>query len=183
MDNFSKKLKDKLRVVGDRLTGDFNTIRTGRATPAVLDTVNVMLYGSSNKISHVAAVSTEDAKTLRIAPWDKGALKPIESAIQGVNLGVSVVVDGEGIRVIFPDLTTDRRKLLEKLVGEKHEEARIGVKREREEILNELTKLERDGEITLDEKRRVKEDIQKAVDEFHSLLEAQVEKKLKEVRE
>lgn len=181
MSNYSQKLKTKLSEVEAWLTREFSSIRTGRATPAVLDPVDVEFYGASNKISHVAAISNEDAKTLRISPWDKGAIKPIESAISAANLGVSVVVDGEGLRVIFPDLTTERRKLLEKLVNEKHEEARIKAKREREDIWNEIVKKERDGEVSEDDKFRAKDELQKEIDNFHRILEDHVAKKLKEI--
>src|SRR3989344_1414163 len=174
-------IKQKFKNIEEWLGHEYLSVRTGRATPAVLDPVNVDFYGVQNKISHIAAISVEDAKTLRIAPWDKGVVKLIESSLQTANLGVSVVVDGTGLRVIFPELTTERRKVLEKLLKEKQEEARISVKREREEALNDFSKEEKDGKISEDEKFKLKEELQKFVDECNANLENITERKIREI--
>lgn len=173
--------KQKFNNIEEWLAKEYQGVRTGRATPAVLDSINVEMYGSMSKISHVAAISVEDPKTLRIAPWDKGAVKAIETAIAAANLGLSVVPDAGGLRVVFPDLTADRRKMLEKLLKEKMEEARVSVKREREEIWNEIVKSEKDGNISEDEKFKLKDDLQKLVDGANMKLEETLKHKVEEI--
>ncbi|MEK7535450.1 MAG: ribosome recycling factor [Patescibacteria group bacterium] len=176
-------LKNKLSEVEKWLSHEYQSLRTGRATPAVLDPVNVDMYGSQSKISHLAAISIEDARTLRIAPYDKSAVRAIESALQAANLGISVIVDGSGLRVSFPELNSERRKVLERLIKEKHEEARVKVRREREDILNDVTKREKDGEISEDEKFTLKEDLQKMVDLTNNNLEVATARKQQEISE
>src|SRR3989344_2248216 len=175
------KLKKGLEGVSEWLGSELSNIRTGRATPALLDSVSIEQYGARTKISHVAAISIEDPKTLRVAPWDKATIKLIESAIQAANLGVSVSTDGVGVRVSFPDLTAERRTLLSKLVKEKLELARVSVRKEREECWNDVVKKEKDGEISEDDKFKLKEDLQKLVDEANTRLEEQAERKNKKL--
>jgi len=163
------------------LVAEHSSIRTGRATPALLDTVMVDSYGSKMPVAHVAAISIEDPKTLRITPWDSAMVKAIESGIAAANLGVSTSPDGTSIRVIFPELTVDRRKLLMKLAGEKLEEAKISLRSEREKIWSDIQKQEKEGTVTEDEKFRYKEELQKLVDETTLRLEELHERKRKEI--
>ena len=147
----------------------------------VLDGVSVESYGSHVPLKNVANISIEDPKTLRIAPWDKNQIKDIEKAIVASNLGLSVATDDLGIRVIFPQLTTETREKLAKVLKEKLEEARITVRRERERIWEDVQAKEKGGKLTEDEKFRAKEELQKVVDEINKSLEASFEKKQKEV--
>jgi len=174
-------LKNKLSDVEAWLAHEYESLRTGRATPAVLDAVNVEIYGAQNKISHIAAISVEDAKTLRIAPWDKTVVKHIEGALQAANLGVSVIVDGNGLRVIFPELNNERRKALERLMNNRHEEARVRIRHERDEIWNDINKKEREGILSEDDKFRLKNELQEMVDESNRDMEGATDRKLKEI--
>ena len=114
--------KVALKRVEDFLGKEYSQLNIGRASPMILDGVNVESYGSYVPLKNVASVSIEDPKTLRIVPWDKSQIKGIEKAIVGANLGLSVATDDQGIRVIFPQLTTDTRKTLVKILKEKLEE-------------------------------------------------------------
>ena len=147
----------------------------------VLDGVSVEQYGARVPLKNVASVSIEDPKTLRIAPWDKSQVKEIEKALNASNLGLSVATDDQGIRVIFPQLTTETRQTLVKVLKEKLEESRITVRRERENILEDIETKENDGKMTEDEKFRAKEELQKIINETNNSLEAIFEKKEKEV--
>lgn len=147
----------------------------------VLDGVSVESYGAMQPIKNVASISIEDTKTLRVAPWDKNHIKPIEKAITVADLGLSVATDDSGIRVIFPQLTTETRQKLVKVIKEKLEEARITLRRERGQIWEEIQKQERDGKMTEDEKIRAKDELQKIVDEANKNLENTFSKKEKEV--
>lgn len=178
--NFSI-FKGELKKVEDFLSKEYSQLNIGRASPMVLDGIVVESYGSFGPIKNVASISVEDPKTLRIAPWDKGHIKDIEKAIMASNLGLSTAVDESGIRVIFPQLTTETRQRLVKLLKEKLEESRITVRQERERIWDEVQALEKESKMTEDEKFRAKEDLQKVIDEVNANLEAVFEKKEREV--
>jgi ribosome recycling factor len=163
----------------DWLKGEFASLRTGRATPNILDAVSVMAYGSKMDINQLATVSIEDSRTLRVSPWDKTVVKDIDSAIRESNLGLSVSVDDQGLRVAFPELTSDRRQALIKVAKQKLEEARVRVRTERQKTLNDIDK----GETGDDEKTRSKNELQKMVDDVNKKLEEMVERKEREISE
>lgn len=178
--NFSN-FKNELKKVEDYLGKEYTQLNIGRASPMVLDGVSVESYGSFVPLKNVASVSIEDPKTLRIAPWDKSQVKNIEKAIIGSNLGLSVATDDMGIRVIFPQLTTETRQTLVKVLKEKLEESRITVRKERESVMSDIEEKEKEGKITEDERFRAKEELQKIINETNGNLEAIFEKKEKEV--
>src|SRR3989344_488400 len=178
--NFSN-FKIELKKVQDFLGKEYNQLNIGRASPMVLDGVSVESYGSHVPLKNVANISIEDPKTIRISPWDKNQVKDIEKAIMASNLGLSVATDDLGIRVIFPQLTTETRQTLVKVLKEKLEESRITVRREREVVWKDVEAKEKEAKITEDEKFRAKEELQKIIDEANRNLEATFEKKEKEV--
>ena len=163
------------------LRKEYASIRSGQANPGILDSVRVEMYGSQMPINQVATVLGESARTLRITPWDKSALKPLDAAIREANLGVSVSVDDQGLRVSFPELTDDRRQALLKLAKQKLEEARVRVRGEREKIHSDTDKQEKSGTMGKDDAFRTKQDLQKLVDEANKKLEELFEKKEKEI--
>jgi ribosome recycling factor len=163
--------KAELKKIEEWLSKEYSQVHTGRATPLVLDSVMIESYGSRMPIKNVAGISIEDPKTLRIAPWDKNQIKDIESAIAASNLGLSVVSDSDGVRVIFPMLTTENRTKLAKILKEKLEDGRISVRKARGDEMDTLLDLPED------DMKRAKEDIQKAVDEANKNLEAIFTKK------
>lgn len=167
--------KQELKKVEEWLSKEFSQVHTGRATPIVLDSIMVESYGSFMPIKNVAAVSVEDPKTLRIAPWDKSAIKEIEKAIQAANLGLSVLSDSDGVRAIFPMLTTETRTRLVKVLKDKLEDARVSVRKERGNEMDSISDLPED------EARRAKDEIQKCTDEANSNLEIIFNKKETEV--
>jgi ribosome recycling factor len=173
--------KNQLKKVEEFLGKEYSQLNIGRASPMVLDGVSVESYGSFVPLKNVASVSIEDSKTLRIAPWDKSQVKNIEKAIIGSNLGLSVATDDMGIRVIFPQLTTETRQTLVKVLKEKLEESRITVRQEREVIMSDIDAKEKEGKMTEDERFRAKDELQKIINETNGNLEAIFEKKEKEV--
>jgi ribosome recycling factor len=178
--NFSN-FKLELKKIDDFLGKEYSQLSTGRASPMVLDGISVESYGSMQPIKNVASVSIEDTKTLRVVPWDKNHVKAIEKAILIADLGLSCATDDSGMRVIFPQLTTETRQKLVKVIKEKLEEARITVRQERGAIWDEIQKQEREGKMTEDEKLNAKDVLQKIIDEANQNLEATFEKKEKEV--
>ncbi len=178
--NFTQ-FKTDLKKVEDYLSKEYSQLNIGRASPMILDSISVESYGSYVDLKNVASISIEDPKTLRIAPWDKSQIKGIEKAIAGANLGLSLATDDTGIRVIFPQLTTETRQTLVRVLKEKLEDARITVRKERERIWDDVQVKEKEGKLTEDERFRAKEDLQKVIDDANANLEAIFEKKEKEV--
>ncbi|MDP2641776.1 MAG: ribosome recycling factor [bacterium] len=165
------------------LKKEYTGIRTGRAMPSILDGVSVSAYGSPMAINQLATISVEDSKTLRIVPWDKDVAKNIDKAVRESNLGLSVALDTAGLRISFPELTSERRLVLSKVAKEKFEEARIRIRTEREKSLGDIDRKERDGSISEDDKFRFKSELQKLVDDANKQLEELALKKEKEILE
>ena len=173
-----KKLTGAIKETEEWLTRELSGVRTGRATPTLLDNVKPEVYGSRSPIQNVASVTIEDARTLRIVPWDKTVTKMIEKAITEADLGISVSVDDMGLRVIFPELTMERRQQLAKLAGEKAEHAKVTLRGHRNDAIKELEAEESMGK---DEIFRLKEELQKMIDAGNASLEALTKKKQDEI--
>ena len=176
-----KPLKDKIKDIQDWLTREMSSIRTGRATPLLLDGIQVDAYGSRMPVNQVANISVEDARCLRITPWDMTQAKEIEKAILQADLGVSVSADDKGVRVIFPELTGERRTILIKLAKERLEDARVSLRKERESVWSDIQAAEKEGGMGEDDKFRYKEEMQKHIDESNKKFDELFEKKEKEI--
>ncbi len=176
-----QELKTKSKEVEEHIKKEFSGIRTGRASPNILDSVLVESYGAKVPIVQVGNVSIEDARTLRISPWDKTHNKEIEKAIMASNLGLSAVTDDAGVRVIFPELTEDRRKSLVKILKERLEEGRVKLRAVRDHVWKDIQDKEKAGAIREDEKFRLKDEMQKIIDTSNKNLEDQFSKKEKEI--
>lgn len=180
--NFST-FKQNTKETEEWLKREFSTIRTGRATPTILDGVKVEAYGSFMAINELGNISVEDARCLRITPWDMTVAKDIEKAIITSDLGLSVTVDDKGLRVIFPELTSDRRVALVKIAKQKLEDARVALRAEREKVIKDIDRQEKEGEMSEDEKFRLKAELQKMLDETNRVLDEAFTKKDKEIGE
>ncbi len=173
--------KKQMTTVEEWMKKEFQQIRTGQASPSILDSVKVESYGAPTNIQSVAAVTIEGARTIRITPWDKSQTKEIEKAISVANLGLSVVVDDQGLRVNFPELTAERRVQIAKLAKEKLEEAKKQVRQHRDVVVRDLQTKEKDGKMGKDDAFRGTKDAQKIVDDCNKKLEADFAKKEKEI--
>ena len=170
-------LDSNIKETTDWLQRELAGVRTGRATIALLDAVRAEAYGARTPLPNLASLTVEDSRTIRIVPWDKTVAKPIEKAISEADLGVSLVVDDAGLRVIFPELTAERRTMLQKLAGEKLETARVTMRGHRTEALKALDADEKEGGMSKDELQRLKDDAQKRIDTGTAELEALAKKK------
>lgn len=175
LSGFSARAKD----IEDWLTKEFGTIRTGRANPALLDSVQVESYGARVPINQVGNVGVEDPRTLRVSVWDHSQIKSVEKAITDSSLGLSVVVDDKGLRVIFPELTGERRAELIKQAKAKLEEARISIRSARDETVKKIEA----EDLPEDDAFRAKEDLQKKVDDCNKILGTHFDAKEKEITE
>ncbi len=173
------------RAVADSsawLAKELRGIRTNRATPALLDGVLIEAYGTRMPVSQLSSVAAEDARTLRVSPWDPAHVKAIEKAILTAELGVSVAADEKGVRVSFPELTAERREALLKIVREKLEQARVALRAERDKVWHDIQARERRGELPEDDKFRSKEEMEKIVADGGAALEAIAKRKEAEIR-
>ncbi len=181
MFNF-QDLKEKIKGVEEWLAKEFSVIRTGRATLAILDFLQIDAYGQKMGIKELANISIEDVKTVKIEPWDQSVSKSIEKAITNSNLGLSVAPFEKGLRIIFPDLTAERREQFAKVVRSKLEEARISLRGLRDKTWKEIEEKEKSGGMGEDDKFRLKEELQKMIDAANQGLENLASKKEAEIK-
>ena len=160
---------------------ELSSVRTGRANPALLNTVTVESYGTKMSLEQVASVSVSDAKTLVISPWDKGQLQAIEKGIQLANLGFNPSNDGIVIRIILPALSEERRKEMVKMVGQIAEKGKIAIRNVRETIIKAMKKEEADGKISKDDLTHGQKKLQDSVDKYNEEIKQHAESKEKEV--
>lgn len=176
-------LKNKIKDTDDWLQKELSQIRTGRATPSVLDSVRVEAYGSEMPVSNVATVTSEDARTLRITPWDNSMIKPIEKGITVANLGLSVAVDDKGLRVCFPVLTTETKGQFVKMARSKVEDAKVALRQERNKTNDELNNAKKEGTMGEDDVMRSKTEVDKLIKEAGEKFDAHGDKKERELME
>lgn len=176
-----KPFEIKIKEIGERLQKELSGVRTGRASPAILDGIQVESYGSRMGISQVANIAAEDARSLRITPWDASMGKEIEKAITQANLGLSVGADEKGVRVFFPELTSERRVTLLKLAKEKVEEIRTMLRSARDDVWSDIQAREKAKEMSEDDKFRAKDDMQKRVDAANASFDDALARKEKEI--
>jgi ribosome recycling factor len=159
--------KEQFEKVMEHFHHELSSVRTGRANPALLSTVMVESYGAKVPLNQVANITVGDAKTLIISPWDKSQLGAIEKGIQVANLGFNPSNDGSVIRISLPPLTEERRKEMVRLVGQIEEQARIGIRKVREEIIKAVKQSEAQGHSTKDDVAHAQKQIQVIVDKYN----------------
>jgi ribosome recycling factor len=164
-------------------TNEFNTIRTGRASAALLDRVKVDYYGTETPLNQLATINVPEARLLTIQPYDPGSIKGIERAIQESELGLTPANDGKIIRLPIPQLTEERRKELVKVVRHVAEEGRVAVRNVRRDVMHHLKDLVRDGDVGDDEERRAEERAQKLTDEHTAKIDELLKRKEEEIME
>ncbi len=171
---------DKMTKAYDHLIADYQTIRAGRANPHVLDKVKVDYYGTPTPIQQVGNISVPEARMIQIAPWEKSLIKEIEKAILASDVGITPSNDGSVIRLVFPELTEERRKELSKDVKKKGEDAKVAVRNIRRDGNDAFKKLAKE-DISEDEIKDMEEQLQKMTDKFIKDIDAAIEEKSKEI--
>ncbi len=160
------EMEARMKKALEDLDADFGTLRTGRATPTMLDKIIVDYYGAPTALKTLATASVPDARQLLVTPYDKAAAGAIANAIAKSDLGVGAVTDGNNVRVSVPSLTQERRKEMVKLAGKKAEAHKIAVRNIRRDANDALKKMEKDGDLSKDELARHEGDVQKITDRF-----------------
>lgn len=176
-----KDYEEKMKKTIQSLEKDLNTIRAGRANPHVLDKITVDYYGTETPINQVGNVTVPEARLIQIQPWDSSMLKNIEKAINMSDLGINPSNDGKCIRLVFPELTEERRKSLTKDVKKKGEDSKVAIRNIRRDAMEAFKKSEKAHEITEDELKSLEEDTQKITDKYIAEIDKQVELKNKDI--
>ena len=178
-----KEFQRKMEKTLDVLASDFAAVRAGRANAQVLDRITVDYYGSPTPVQQIASVSTPDARSLLIQPWDGSVLKGIEKAILASDLGINPQNDGRAIRLVFPALTEERRRDLAKQVKKYSEDAKVAVRNIRRDAMDKFKSAQKKSEITEDELHEGEDKMQKLTDKYVKEVDAMVAKKSKELAE
>ena len=176
-----KKCEEKMTKTCENLDGEFSNIRAGRANPNLLNRIMVEYYGTPTPMQQVGNISVPEPRIIQINPWEKSLLKAIEKAILASDLGITPTNDGTSIRLVFPELTEERRKELVKVIKKKGEAAKVAVRNVRRDANDTLKKMEKSTDITEDERKEGEEKIQKMTDKYVAKIDKSVENKSKEI--
>lgn len=176
-----KVYEEKMKKTLDVLVSDYSTIRAGRANPHVLDKIKVDYYGTPTPIQQVGNINVPEARMIVIQPWEKSLLKAIEKAILTSDLGINPTNDGNVIRLVFPELTEERRKDLSKEIKKKGDNAKVAVRNIRRDANDAFKKMEKSGEMSEDDRKLGEEKIQKLTDKMIEKIDAAIETKTKEI--
>lgn len=176
-----KKCEEKMTKTCENLDGEFSNIRAGRANPNLLNRIMVEYYGTPTPMQQVGNISVPEPRIIQINPWEKSLLKAIEKAILASDLGITPTNDGTSIRLVFPELTEERRKELVKDIKKKGEAAKVAVRNVRRDANDTLKKMEKSTDITEDERKEDEEKIQKMTDKYVAKIDKSVENKSKEI--
>lgn len=179
--SIEKDVKERMEKTIETVRTNFNSIRTGRANPAILDRVEVEYYGTPVSLKSIAQISTPDSASLLVQPYDKSSLKVIEKAIVSSDLGLTPNNDGEVIRLSLPQLTSERRKELSKVVAKQTEEGKVALRNIRRDALKAYEKLEKDKKLSEDNVKDLSSDLQKLIDEYMKKIETIYKQKEKEL--
>ena len=181
MDDYLVSAEERMQKTLDNLNEEYVTIRAGRANPGVLNKILVDYYGTPTPIQQLANISIPEARILVIQPWDRSAMKNIEKALQASDIGINPNNDGTVIRLVFPELTEERRKELVKDVKKKGEAAKVALRNIRRDAVESIKKAEKAGEITEDDRKADEEQAQKLTDKFVEKVDKAIEEKTKEI--
>lgn len=176
-----KQYEEKMEKSIDSLQAELATIRAGRANPHILDKITVDYYGTPSTIQQVANVSVPEARMIQIQPWEQSLIKEIEKAIMTSDIGITPTNDGKCVRLVFPELTEDRRKELVKDVKKKGEGAKVAVRNIRRDANDNVKKQNKANEISEDEVKQLEENIQKITDKYVAEIDDIIESKSKEI--
>jgi len=183
IERVTKKTEKRMEKAIEAAKNDFNTVRTGRARPSLVENIKVNYYGTATPLQQMAKVVAPEARLLVIEPWDKNVIEDIEKAILKENLGLTPNNDGNLIRINIPKLTEERRKELVKVINEKAEEARIVIRKIRHDANDELKKMEDNGDISEDNYHRGLDNIQEITDNYIDKISELVDNKEEEIME
>lgn len=177
LDDILLEAEEKMMKSVEVVHQEFNSVRTGKASPDLVNHITVDAYGVHMKLKEVAAITTPDARLIQIQPWDAGNVEPIRKAIEESKIGINPIVDGKLIRLPIPELSQDRRQELVKSIRKMAEEGRVSIRSNRRHALDEVKKIQKAGEITEDQLEGAEKEIQKLTDQYTGEIEKELAKK------
>lgn len=180
-DDILLEAEDKMIKTEQVVSNEFASVRTGKASPALVENIMVEVYGSQMRIRELAGITTPEPRMLVVQPWDMGSIQPIEKAIQKANLGLSPAVQGKIIRIAFPELSQERRQEFVKIIKKMAEDGRVAIRHVRRDALELLKKAKAAGGVGDEEVEGAEKEIQKLTDQYIAKIDAQVGTKEKEI--
>ncbi len=176
-----KSMSSKMKKAVEHTLSEFNSLHTGKASPGMVESIMVDAYGSNMRLKEVAAITTPDARTIQIQPWDKSVMKDIEKAIQTSKLGINPAVDSGVIRLPIPELSRERRQELAKVAQNMAEEGRVSIRHARRDALDALKAEQKDGAISEDDLKRFEKEVQQSTDKYIKEIDEHYRNKEKEL--
>ena len=181
VDEILLEAEEKMHKTEEHVQHEFATVRTGKASPALVENVSVDAYGSPMRLKEVAGITTPEPRMIVIQPWDASTLSAIEKGIQAANIGLNPAIDGKIIRIVIPELSEERRNEFVKLAKKMAEEGRVSVRHVRREAIDHLKKEQKAGDITEDDLSHGEKEVQKLTDKFTGAIDHHLEVKEKEI--
>jgi len=181
VDDVLLEAEEKMGKTEEVVTHEFSGIRTGKASPGLVENVQVDVYGSIMRIRELAGITTPESRVIMIQPWDAATIHPIEKAIQKANLGLNPAIDKKYIRIVLPELSTERRNEFVKIVKKLAEDGRVAVRHVRRDAMEHLKKLAKDGKLPEDEEKSAEKEIQKLTDQYIAKIDGHLAHKEKEI--
>ncbi|HYE30101.1 MAG TPA: ribosome recycling factor [Methylomirabilota bacterium] len=181
MDDILLEAEEKMTKTEEVVRHEFTSIRTGKASPSLVENIQVDVYGSMMRIRELAGITTPESRVLLIQPWDANTVGPIQKAIQSANLGLNPAVDKKFIRIVLPELSTERRQEFTKIVRKMAEDGRVAVRHVRRDAMEALKKETKDGTISEDEAEMAEKEVQKLTDQYIAKIDAATVQKEKEI--
>ena len=181
LDDFLLEAEEKMTKTEQVVVAEFAGVRTGKASPALVENIVVEVYGSQMRIRELAGITTPESRTLNIQPWDVNSLHPIEKAIQKANLGLSPSIQGKTIRIFFPELSQERRQEFVKIIRKMAEDGRVAIRHVRRDGMDVLKKHGHDSGVTEDDVKHAEKELQKLTDEYTAKLDQHLAHKEKEI--
>src|SRR6266542_3298572 len=181
LDDFLLEAEDKMIKTEQVVINEFSGVRTGKASPALVENILVEVYGAQMRIRELAGITTPEARSLTIQPWDANSLHPIEKAIQKSNLGLTPSVQGKAIRLFFPELSQERRQEFVKIVRKMAEDGRVAIRHVRRDAMEQVKKHGHDSGTTEDEAKHAEKELQKLTDDYIAKIDAHLAHKEKEI--
>ena len=181
LDDILLEAEEKMTKTEEVVRHEFTSIRTGKASPTLVENIQVDVYGSMMRIRELAGITTPESRVLLIQPWDANTVGPIQKAIQSANLGLNPAVDKKFIRIVLPELSTERRQEFTKIVRKMAEDGRVAVRHVRRDAMEALKKETKDGTISEDEAEMAEKEVQKLTDQYIAKIDAATVQKEKEI--
>jgi ribosome recycling factor len=181
LDDILLEAEEKMIKTEQVVMNEFSGVRTGKASPGLVENIMVEVYGSQMRIRELAGITTPEPRTLAIQPWDMTSIHPIEKAIQKANLGLNPTIQGKVLRIFFPELSQERRQEFVKIIRKMAEDGRVAIRHVRRDAMDQLKKHAHDSGVTEDEEKQCEKDLQKLTDDYVGKIDEHLARKEKEI--